>query len=351
MKPNGQNWRAASERALKTAVAAAMLCAGAHAFADPVTRSLCVFDPVGANGPVFQAMQDYITQAVSWGVKFDAHAYTDEDVAISDFKTGKCDAVGVMGVHNMQFVKFAGSLDMVGGLQTYDQERSAIEAITSPKAAKYMQSGNFEVAAVIPGGKVYLFARNRDNLSSLQKAAGKKVAVMASDKQASTLANVAGAAPVQATLASFGPMFNNGAVDYAYAPSIAYKPFELNKGLGTEGGIADYVLGMLSAQLDIHRDKFPEGFGQASRSWVTANMWDTALTRIQQSDQGIPQNYWVHIDGERTKSYSELLIKVRQGLWDNGWYDHQMEHMLKKIRCKSDPGNSECSGPTEGGPA
>lgn len=345
MKADNKNWH----KPLKAVAVAAALCASSHAFAETVTRSLCIYDPIGANGFVYQSFQDYITQALSWGVKFEPKPYTDEDVAASDFKSGKCDAVEITGVHNIQFVKFAGSLDMVGGLQNYEEEHSAIQAMSSPKAAKYMSDGNFEVAAVAPGGKVFLFARTKDNLESLQKAAGKKVAVLAYDKQASTFANVVGAAPVPATIASFGPMFNNGSVEYAYAPSFAYKALELYKGLGSSGGIADYVLGMLSLQVDIHKDKFPADFGQKSRTWVADNMWDTAIARIKQSDSDIPSNYWYHIDDTRTKNYGEMLVKVRQGLWDNGWYNHDMQHMLKKIRCKTSGGAAECTQQTEGG--
>jgi hypothetical protein len=339
-------------KALKWASVTAALCGSSHAFADTamVNRTLCIYDPIGANGIIYQSFQDYITQALSWGVKFDPKPYTDEDVAVSDFKSGKCDAVEITGVHNIQFVKFAGSLDMVGGLQTYQEEHTAIEAMSSPRAAKYMTASDFEVAAVVPGGKVFLFARHKDNLSSMQKAAGKKVAVLTFDQQAFKFANVAGAAPVPATIASFGPMFNNGSVEYAYAPSFAYKALELYKGLGTDGGIADYVLGMLSLQLDIHKKKFPANFGQQSRSWVADNMWDVSINRIEQTDHEIPQNFWSHVDDQRTESYSTLLIKVRQDLWDDNWYDHDMQHMLKKIRCKSNPSAAECSQTTEGGP-
>lgn len=44
-----------------------------------------------------------------------------------------------------------------------------------------------------------------------------------------------------------------------------------------------------------------------------------------------------------------MLVKVRQGLWDNGWYNHDMQHMLKKIRCKTSGGAAECTQQTEGG--
>jgi hypothetical protein len=240
---------------------------------------------------------------------------------------------------------------MVGGLQTYDEEHEAIEAMSGPNAAKYMSSGEFETVSVIPGGKVFLFARHKDSLSSLMKASGQKIAVLSFDKQAVTLANDAGASPVPATIVTFGPKFNNGNVEYAYAPSFAYKPFELYKGLGTEGGIADYVLGMLSLQVDIRKDRFPPDFGQQSRSWAADGAWDPAMVQIKEADDAIPANLWVHIDKDQAKTYSNMLIKVRQDLWNEGWYDHEMQHLLKKIRCKANPAAGECSLDAEGGPA
>jgi hypothetical protein len=79
--------------------------------------------------------------------------------------------------------------------------------------------------------------------------------------------------------------------------------------------------------------------------------WDPAMGRIKEADADIPDHYWVHIDPERTKTYATMLIKVRQDLWNSGWYDHTMQHMLKKIRCQTNPSAGECSLDAEGGPA
>jgi hypothetical protein len=320
---------------LKLAAVALALVGGAQAYAAAQTRTLCIYDPIGANGVAFQSLQDYVSAALDWGVQFDAKPYTNEEIAAADFKNGKCDAVELTGMHNTAFVKFAGSLDMLGGLQTYDEEHRAIEAISSPRAAQYMSEGNYETVGVVPGGRVFLFARHKSNLTSLQKAAGRKVAVMAFDRQAIVLANAVGAVPVPATISTLSPMFNNGTVEYAYAPSFAYKALEFYQGLGTEGGIADYVLGMLSLQIDIHKDRFPAGFGQKSRSWVADNMWDHVLKRIQSADSEIPDGYWVHVDATRSKSYELIVDKVRQMLWGDNWYDHTMQNLLKQIRASS----------------
>ncbi|GAB3675265.1 putative solute-binding protein [Salinisphaera aquimarina] len=330
---------------------AAVLIAGAlqPAAAQNETRSLCVYDPIGANGFIYQSFQDYVVQARSWGIKLNTRAYTDEAVAANDYTAGKCDMVAITGIRAIHMVKFAGSLDMAGGLQTYDQEKTAIKVMSSPKAAQYMEQDGNEVVGVVPLGKAFLFARDKNNLESLDTIAGKKIAVMSYDKQASTLANVAGASPVGASIASFGPMFNNGSVDLAYAPSFAYNALELYKGLGNDGGIADFVLGMLSGQIVAHKDRFPDGFGQKSRSWVFDSMYDSTIRRVKNADNEIPDKYWVHISGDRDANYREMFRNTRQKLWDQNWYNHRMQHLLKKIRCSSDSGLAECSQDSEGG--
>lgn len=315
-----------------------------------VSRSFCLFDPVGKNGPVYAELSGYTAAALQWGVKFDVRTYTTESVAAADFAAGKCDSVAFTGIRNMHFIKFAGSLDMVGGLQTYKEEKLAIQVMLSPKAAPYLIQNGIELAGVLPGGKVFLFARHRENLASLEKAAGKKVAVLEDDKQAIAFANIAGASAVSATIATFGPMFNNGNVEYAYAPAFAYQALELYKGLGTTGGIADFPLGMLSLQMDIHRDRFPKGFAKKSRDWVYQNLMPLALKLERGYDAKIPKRFWVHITRDRVVEYDKLLVKIRQHLWNTHHYDHRMQHLLKKIRCKSNPELGECSADTEGGP-
>lgn len=333
-------------------MACGLLGAPASALAgnDVVTRTMCIFDPVGASGMIAQQFQDYVIWARGHGVKFKLKTYTDEGVVAKDLKAGRCDAAGLTGIRAKQFVDFAGSLDMVGGLQTYQQERTAIRVMASDKAAPLMKQGDYEIAGVLPGGKVYLFSSHKSYLASLKSAAGKKIAVIGYDKQAEVVANAAGASPVPATIASFGPMFNNHSVDMAYAPAIVYKPLELYKGLGKKGGIADFVLGMLSLQMVVHSDRFPAGFAAASRKWAVNNAWGRVMQMVSQADKSIPEHYWVKISGDRETKYRQMLRKIRQTLWNKGWYNHRMQHLLKKIRCSDDPSLAECSLDTEGGP-
>lgn len=334
-----------------TLIAAGLLAVALPGAARPVERSLCVFDIIGSNGDVFQMMKDYAVAARSWGVEFNLRPYTDESTAKADFQAGECDGVVITGIRNREIVKFAGSLDMMAATPSYQAQRTAITAMSSPRAAEYMREGPYETVGVINMGKVYLFARDRSRLDSWKKLAGQKVATISYDDQARQMVQHVGGTVVPASISTFATMFNNGNVDVAYAPAYAYSALELYKGLGEDGGILDYNLGILSTQINIHHERFPEGFGRQSRQWVAENLWETSMRVIEKSEEQIADRYWYEPEPEKTREYNRMFADVRQTLYEQGVYSRKMQYMLKKIRCRENPGNPECTKDTEGGPA
>lgn len=313
------------------------------------SRLFCIFDPNGAAGLIYQSYDSYVVQARAWGYRLTRQSYNDEAVLANDFKAGRCDIAAMTGFRAREFVKFSGSLDMAGGLQRYRDEKKAVKAISSPKAASYMSDNGYVVAGILPLGKAYLFARDRDDLTRKNGLVGKKIAVLNYDEQASSIAKAAGAAPVPASITAFANLFNNGAVDMAYAPATAYGPFELAKGMGSQGGVSDFVLGIVSDQLVAHQARFDDGFGLRSRHWVLDNLFDSMLAQVRQAEQAIPASYWVQLSHERSHDYQQMIRDARASLWDRGWYSHRMQHLLKKIRCADSPAAAECTAPTEGG--
>lgn len=78
---------------------------------------------------------------------------------------------------------------------------------------------------------------------------------------------------------------------------VAYKPFELYKGLGDKGGIVKFPLTQISANFIIRKDKFLEGFGQKSREWVAGQLGRT-FNIIAKYEKEIPEKYWMNIPPE-----------------------------------------------------
>lgn len=304
-------------------------------------KTYCIFDPVGASGPIYTRMIDYSTAALAWGAEIELQAYTNEAVALADFQAGMCDAALVTGTRIRPFNVFTGSLEAVGGLTSYQQVRELVNILARPQAAKYMKDGRYEIIGIIPGGSVYIFVRDRA-IDSVEAAAGRKVATLDYDLASRHVVEHIGATMVPATVATFAPRFNNGDVDIAYAPAVAYEPFEMYKGLGEEGGIYRFAFAQMNFQLISYSDQFPEGFGQKSREFI-ASRFDSAMQHIITAEEGISENYWIDLPDEQELEYLDMLANIRDELARRGVYDTQMMKLMKKLRCRANPMHHECA--------
>ena len=108
-------------------MAAMTMASNTLAAAEPVTKTMCAFDPIGANGPIYQAFLDYQAAALPWGVKIKLKPYTDERVAAEDFKSGVCDLVNVTGLRARSFNSFTGTIDSIGAIPTYKHLKTVLD--------------------------------------------------------------------------------------------------------------------------------------------------------------------------------------------------------------------------------
>ena len=310
------------------------------------TRTFCVFDPIGVKGPAYQSMLDYKAAALEWGVILDLKVHTNEAVALADFKAAHCDAVGLTGTRIRPFNKFTATIEAVGAINNYEQMRKLVGMLASPKASKYMIEGDYEVAGIMPAGAVFVFVRDK-SINSVEAAAGKRLATLDYDTASVKVVKHIGATMVPVSIATFAPRFNNGYVDIAYAPAIAYEPFEMYKGLGDKGGIMRFNLAQMNGQLILRKDMFPKGFGQHSRKYAYTN-FNKALEHVIAAEKGIPEKYWINLPKEKHSEYKEMLRQVRLELRDEGIYDKRMLKILFRLRCKTNPSHYECTEKREG---
>lgn len=323
------------------AVAAVTVLAASVSVQANAANKICVFDILGAQGDAFGLMKDYALAATKLGATVELKAYTDERTAAEDFKAGQCDGVMLTGMRGRQFNKFTGSLDSIGAIPSYDVMEKAISTLANPALAPKMIEGKFEVAGVAPAGAGYLFVKSR-SINHVDKLAGKKIAIFDYDKSQAKMVQKVGAQPVSSDISNFAAKFNNNAVDIIAAPAMAYKPLELYKGLGKDGAIVRFPIAQLTFQLVINKDKFPAGFGQASRKY-----WDSQYARsmrlITKAEKDVPSATWMDLPAAEKEGYVVLLRDARVGLTKEGIYDPMMMKLLKKTRCSIDSGNAECS--------
>lgn len=321
----------------RTPMFALMACCALPAYA----QRFCVYDPTGTQGPAYALATDYAVAAKAWGVTLQVKAYTDERVASEDFKAGQCDGVVITGLRGRQYNHYVGSLDSLGAVPSYRHLRMALQVLASPQSAVNMKNDRYEVVGLYPLGAAYVFVRDR-SINSIEKAAGKKIAVLDFDKTQAKLVQQLGAQPVSSDITNFTTKFNNGQVDIVAAPGIAYKPFEMYKGLGERGAIYRFPLLQLTMHLIVRRDRFPADFGQMSRQHVYQQL-ERAEKTIQQAEREIPAKYWLDLSRADQDKYTLMMRQARVQLTQDGYYDPKMMSLLKKVRCRFEPSAGECA--------
>lgn len=307
------------------------------------TRSICVFDPGGRTGDYSALMTKFATNASTWGVEVVVKPYTDEETAAKDYQAGACDGVVATGVRLQRFNRFASTIEAIGALPDYASLKEMVNTLaTSAGAApKLSQDGN-TVVGFIPIGAVYLFVRDR-NVDSVPELAGKRIATLDYDQPSVMMVGRVGAISVPANLGTVGPKFNNGEVDACYVSAPAFRPFELQRGLGTKGGILRFPLAQATLQVMIRESRFPAGFVANARKDLAAR-FDEALGLVLRAESAIPASAWVEIPKATQVEWDGMFQSVRLKLRDEKKsYDPMMLTVMRQLRCKKDAGRAECA--------
>jgi hypothetical protein len=99
----------------------------------------------------------------------------------------------------------------------------------------------------------------------------------------------------------------------------------------------------MTLQLFVHSDRFPEGFGQKSRSYTIKN-FDRALSSVKKAEKDIKAGSWVEISGDDKARYEQMFQEVRLRLRDQEKVYHKKGlSLLRKVRCRKDGSRAECA--------
>ena len=328
-----------------SATLSAFAAIGFSAQAQAAKIDVCVFDLLGKSGESYQMAQEWALAAKGWGAEVNLIPRQDEAVADNDFKAGKCDGVFMTAMRARQYNKFAGSIDALGGAPSNAIAQRAISfALDKRNAAKMVTTlggKKYEVAGISPLGSAFIFVRDK-NINSIEKAAGKKFAVLGYDDAQKIMVQRVGAQAVISDVSNFVAKFNNGQVDMVGAPAYAYKPLEIYKGLGNHGAMFNFPVLQVTADFVIRPEQFPAGFGQKSRDWFVKNL-PKAMSMINRLEGEIPAKYKMNLSAEDKTKYQKMLRDGRMDMTKRGIYDPAMMSVLKRARCSVEKTNFECS--------
>lgn len=341
-----------AQRVMAASLAALVSC--------PATagQKFCVFDFLGSSGDLYSMARDYALAMQREGVDLDLKGFNNEARATEAFKAGDCDALMATAFRTRQFNSVAASIDSLGSTTilrhgrvdmpaTYEVLRKLIQtyAAPSPKVTALMTQGNYEVGGITAAGAAYPFVNDR-KLNSVASLSGKRIVAFDYDKAQAAMIQRIGGVPVTGDISNFHTKFNTGQVDMMAAPSMAYRPLELHKGLGSKGAVVRFPLMVVSYQMVFDRTKFPQGFGEASRTyWLS--QYDRVLQVIRTADTTIPPLDWMDVEPEDAVKYTLLLRESRIQMAQQGLYDKRGLKVIKRIRCNVNPADPECATKSE----
>ena len=308
-------------------------------------QQVCVFDLLGKAGESYKFLEEWALVSKKWGAQVQLISFQDEDLADKAFQNDKCDAVYMTSMRARTYNKFAGSIDALGGVPSNKIAQKAVEYVLDLRNTKRMtttlQGENYEVAGIGLIGSAYIFVKDR-SLNTIEKAQGKKFAILHYDRAQRVMVERVGAVPVMSDISNFIKKFNTGEVDVVAAPAYAYKPLEIEKGLGSKGAMLNFPVVNVTADLIVRPERFPAQFGEQSRQWFLQKV-PQSFAMVQRLEAAIPSKIKMQLSKEDKEKYQRLLREGRIDLTKQGVYDPGMMRVLKKARCTVERTNFECS--------
>lgn len=304
-------------------------------------QEVCVYDPMGASGDIFSLMKDYQLMAKGIGVDLKLVPYADEQSVTKAFKDKRCDASVMTDFNARQFNSYTGSMNAIGAMTNNAMAKVVFNLMANPKLDAEMVSDGYEIAGVFPLGLAYIIVRNRET-DTLAKWKGIKFAVLETDPAQYEMVKKVGAIPVPITISNMGSKFNSGQIDAMGTPALAFKAFELQKGMGSTGTLFRFPVTFASVNVVMHQEAFPVGFGSKSRRWFAAQT-SRLVDNAAKLDKSIPDQYWSELSTNDKVGYIRLMREMRVKLIKDGLYNKKMTSLLKKVRCQQDSTAQECS--------
>ncbi|MBJ7436785.1 MAG: RND transporter [Acinetobacter sp.] len=308
-------------------------------------QQVCVFDLLGKAGESYKFLEEWALVSKKWGAQVQLISFQDEDLADKAFQNDKCDAVYMTSMRARTYNKFAGSIDALGGVPSNKIAQKAVEYVLDPRNTKRMtttlQGDSYEVAGIGLIGSAYIFVKDR-SLNTIEKAQGKKFAILHYDRAQRVMVERVGAVPVMSDISNFIKKFNTGEVDVVAAPAYDYKPLEIEKGLGSKGAMLNFPVVNVTADLIVRPERFPAQFGVQSRQWFLQKI-PQSFAMVHRLEAAIPSKIKMQLSKEDKEKYQRLLREGRIDLTKQGVYDPGMMRVLKKARCTVERTNFECS--------
>ncbi|MBQ0730982.1 MAG: hypothetical protein KBT75_09800 [Oleispira antarctica] len=305
-------------------------------------RTLCVWDVLGTNGPIYTALLDQQLRFKHYGIELDIEAYINEQDVVDKLKSGHCHTSIMTGAKAREFNDFTGSIEALGGVPSRKHMSYLLQVLASTNAHKKMIQGDYHIIGIIPIGLNYLFTRDGKQPSLARTLNSKrKASVVEGDESQSALFNAFNLSVIPGlnTAAAAGA-YNLADADLLIAPLVGYNMFSLAAGL-KNGSIVDYPLSQMTLQVVARLDMIPMEVGQFIREdlFVKMNMY---YRKVESNTRGVPTEKMYKLSERDENTLGEKIEDIRAQLTREKKYNSSMMKLQKNIRCKIDNTLKEC---------
>jgi len=311
-----------------------------------IKRTFCAWDPIGKSGPIAATVNDQVLRSLHYGLNLSVIVFQNENELIENFLTEKtCDAILVRGALVAQFNKFSATIEAVGALPESKHLQLLTQVLADPKMGKSLTNDQYTVMGMATVGGSYVFVNDRSDttLTSLKQ---KKIGVDSSNLGTETIVNAVGATPIKGALMESVQSYVDGKVDAMISPALPYIVAGNSQDSGNKGAFANSI-SQSTLQLIGRTELFPLGIAQILREDFLFK-FDTYSQRFMQELNGVvSEDFWIPMSEAETKKQNKIYQDIRIKLRDEGYYDASMLRLARKIRCRFEPANSECTNSVE----
>ncbi len=64
---------------------------------------------------------------------------------------------------------------------------------------------------------------------------------------------------------------------------------------------------------------------------------------MRNTEREVEAKYWMNVPLNDRGGYADIMREMRMHLTKAGYYEPRMMSLLKRVRCKRDPGEAECA--------
>jgi hypothetical protein len=310
-----------------------------------ILRTFCVWDPLGKAGPISSTVDDQKLRSLHYGMDLTVITFQDEVELLDALRTDdRCDAALIRGSVAMEFNKFAGTIEAIGGMRQREQVHLLMQVLANPRMASRLTDDKYTVLGVATMGASYRFTSDRSK-RSLADFKNQLLAVESIDPSRSEFVSAIGANPVNGSMMSNVQSYADGKVKGMISPIIAYLVMGTGQ-ISRDVGIFDTPVAQSTIQLIGHTEKFPPGLAQILREDFLFK-FDNYARRVDNEMALIPGEFWMKDTKADVQKMEQIALDVRLKLREEGYYDPAMLRLQRKIRCKFEPARSECTNPKE----